>query len=203
MRAIFILLLFTSMAINLLAQTPPSTQHPSSVQKPTTATECPDVAVQSFAWGVTHQRANNLDPSFSADILGDRRSGGQARTIRPPETPATTTPVRTPGNITVPTVVAGSSAETAERFGILRESYVLIKNAGNRIIRAIYWDYVFFTDSALEHELKRHKFHTKKKIAPGETKFLTEFVYRHADSAYQRIFINRVEFTDGSVWLRP
>jgi len=197
MKVVFILLLITSLVISAQAQDTTSTQNPSSAQ------DCPDVSVQSFAWGVMHQTANDVDPSFMAEIQGESRGGNQAaRTTSPTDSPST--PVRMPGSVPVPRSPSGSGAspETVERVGVQRESYVLVKNSGNRIIKAIYWDYVFFTDEAMKHEVKRHKFRTKKRIAPGETKFLSEIVDGRADSAYQRVFINRVEFTDGSVWLR-
>src|SRR2546423_12914249 len=202
MKALYILLLISSLAIGARAQeNPPSAQNSPSSPNPSSTQDCPDLAVQNFAWGVASRRAVNVDPTFMADIQGDRRGGGQAaRTVIPSDAP--TTPVRLPGTVPVPRGPTAGGPETVERVGVQRESYVLVKNSGSRVIRAIFWDYVFFTDEAMAHELKRHKFRTKKRIAPGETKFLSEFVNGHADSQYQRVFINRVEFSDGSVWSR-
>jgi hypothetical protein len=196
MKVSHVLLLICSLAIGTFAQQQSPSPQPTSPDQ-----DCPDVAVQSFAWGVASSRVVNLDPSFAADIQSNGRGSRQAATTNIPSD-APTTPVRMPGNTPIPRSPTASGPQTVEHVGGQRESYVLVKNSGSRVIRAIYWDYVFFTDEAMAHELKRHKFHTKKRIAPGETKFLSEFVNGHADSQYQKVFINRVEFSDGSVWSR-
>src|SRR3982750_1307620 len=94
MKALYILLLISSLAIGASAQENRAlTQSSTSPQASSSVQDCPDLAVQSFAWGVASRRAVNVDPTFTADIQGDRRGNGQAaRTVIPSDTP--TTPVR-------------------------------------------------------------------------------------------------------------
>ncbi|OLE51783.1 MAG: hypothetical protein AUG51_21210 [Acidobacteria bacterium 13_1_20CM_3_53_8] len=167
------------------------------------------MAVRGYEWGVTHRSISAEDPTFNADSVG-RRPNTQEHPINtvgdPVNTmgiPVNTSPVRPQGTIPVQrSPIPLGNPEIVETVEVQRETYVLVKNSGNKIIKAIDWDYVFFSDEAMEHEVKRHKFRTRKKIAPGASKFLSEYVEKRAASRYQRVFINRVEFADGSVWLR-
>ena len=43
----------------------------------------------------------------------------------------------------------------------------LVKNAGNRVIRTVRWDYVF-VDAGTREEAGRHRFHSTNKIRPGK-----------------------------------
>ncbi len=84
-----------------------------------------------------------------------------------------------------------------------RETYALVKNSGTRKIKVVTWDYVFFEDAKREHEIKRFQFRTKETIAPGEMKFLSEYVSNEAPSSYAEVVIDKLEFEDGSSWQRP
>lgn len=84
-----------------------------------------------------------------------------------------------------------------------RETYALVRNEGTRKVKAVTWDYVFYEDEARERELRRYRFRSKEKIAPGEMKFLTVAVEESAPSAYAEVVVEAVEYEDGSVWRRP
>lgn len=180
----------------------------ASAQNETSAMECPEVLIQDYAWGVTRKNVSSADPNYRADSGGkinarDNPINTVGNPVNMVGVPVNTAPVRPQGAPPGPQVSVGGSSEMEENIVIRRETYVLVKNSGDKIIKAVDWDYVFFTDLTMEHELKRHKFRTRKKIAPGEVKFLSEYVDKHAASKYQKVFINRVEFADKSVWQRP
>jgi hypothetical protein len=82
------------------------------------------------------------------------------------------------------------------------EAYALVKNVGTRTTKAVEWEYIFFSDTDDQKELKRYKFRNKIKIAPGETKFLSKDVKDRAVSRRQKVQIIRIEYSDNSVWQR-
>jgi hypothetical protein len=189
-----ILLVIISLAICVSAQNPPVIQQ-----------DCPDVFVQDYRWGVPHRSRSADDPIFKADSSGRRANmrDDPVNTIGNPVhmmgVPMGTNPVRPQG--APPTRDPGvGEIERIEITEVRRENYMLVKNVSAKIIKAIDWNYVFFSDVALEHELKRYKYRSKKKIAPGEMKFVSEYVDKRALSEFQAIVINKIEFADGSVW---
>lgn len=192
------LFFFVSMAATGLAQN--STQPQS----------CPDVTVKDFAWGMMQRNVSSEDPRFKADSSGrpvntkDNPINSVGSPINMSGVAVDAAPVRpqgTPRGFQIP--VAENKSESVLTVETRRETYLLVMNSGNKIIKKIDWDYVFFSDAAMKQELKRHQFRSKKKIAPGEVKFLSEYVLKRAPSKYQRVFISRVEFSDGSIWPGP
>jgi hypothetical protein len=182
----------------------------ASAQNSAQPNECPDVKVQDFAWGVAQRMVFSEDPRFKPDSSGrpvntkDNPINSVGSSVNMTGVPLETAPVRpqgTPRGFQIP--VAENKSDTVQTIETRRETYMLVKNAGNKIIKKISWDYVFFSDAAMQQELKRHQFKSKKKIAPGEAKFLSEYVVKRAPSRYQRVFISRVEFGDGSIWPGP
>jgi hypothetical protein len=95
------------------------------------------------------------------------------------------------------------------RFGppppefLVRESYVLVRNSGTRTVKSVSWSYVFYDSARREREVRRVRFQSKEKIAPGEMKFISEQVADPAPSAFGDVVIERVEFADGSAWQAP
>jgi hypothetical protein len=192
-----LLLATIALGICLSAQNPPPSQ-----------ADYPDIVVQDFRWGVTHRTRRADDPIFKADSSG-RRTNTQddpINTISNPVNtmgvPMGTNPVRPQG--APPTRDPGvGQSERTESLEVRRENYMLVKNVSVKAIKAIDWNYIFFDDATLQHELKRYKYHSKKKIAPGEMKFVSEYVDRRAVSEFQAVVINKIEFADGSIWQRP
>jgi hypothetical protein len=94
------------------------------------------------------------------------------------------------------------------RFGppptiiLQRETYVLVRNTGERTVKSVAWAYVFYIDEKRENELRRYQFQTKQKLQPGEMKFLTERVAEDAPTSYGTVVIERIEFEDGTTWQR-
>ncbi len=197
MRTGTVLLFIVSLAIGTQAQTS------------TTAQDSPDVLIQNYVWGATQRMVYNKDPKFEANSGGTPldTKGNPINTAGNPVNlagvPINTEPVRPQGAARAAGSPLGGSTETIQNIEVRHETYVEVKNSGNKTIKAIRWDYVFFADPALAHELKRYKFRSKKKLAPGAIGFLSESVATRAASHYQRVFINHVEFADGTAWQRP
>ena len=91
-----------------------------------------------------------------------------------------------------------------------------IKNSGNKVIKTIDWDYVFF-DRATEAEIGRQQFTSDEKITPGKAKelivttrkpptqtiSLTALNKDERGSLDGRVIIVRIDYADGTSWQRP
>lgn len=91
-----------------------------------------------------------------------------------------------------------------------------VKNSGNKVIKAIDWDYVFF-ERATENELGRQQFTSEEKIRPGQSKelvvtirkpptqtiSLTALNKNERGSLDGRIIIVRIDYEDGTSWQQP
>jgi hypothetical protein len=91
-----------------------------------------------------------------------------------------------------------------------------LQNNDTRSIKAIDWDYIFF-DVLNENELGRRQFTSEEKIAPGKTKELKFFIStpptktisvnslnkREREGLSEAVVIVRIEYADGSSWIRP
>jgi hypothetical protein len=90
-----------------------------------------------------------------------------------------------------------------------------VRNAGEKAIREINWDYVFF-DAVTGAELDRREFTGVEKIAPGKSKELVFLVptpptnrisahslgRRERDGLREQVVIVRVLYEDGTAWQR-
>ncbi|MFN2510647.1 MAG: hypothetical protein ABR568_04295 [Pyrinomonadaceae bacterium] len=93
---------------------------------------------------------------------------------------------------------------------------VSLRNNTNKTIKAIDWDYTFFSSNT-QSETGRLEFTSEEKIGPGKTKELnvmarrppakTVSVYALEKTERQgldgQVVIMRLEYTDGSIWQRP
>jgi hypothetical protein len=146
----------------------------------------PDITIQNFEWGA------GIQTSFIQPIDSTAERSGLPEDRLPTE--STSVSEMSPrlgqmGNIT---------RQTITRV----QTYALVKNVGTRTAKAVEWEYIFFSDAGDQKELKRYKFRSKIKIAPGETKFLGKDVKDPAVSKRQKVQIARIEYTDNSVWQR-
>ena len=90
---------------------------------------------------------------------------------------------------------------------------VRLRNAGQKTIRAIEWDYIFI-DRATQAEVARNHFQSEQKVRPGKRKTLMEYSNSppmkvisvrtlsqpESDRFIEEVMIKRVTYTDGSVW---
>ncbi len=93
---------------------------------------------------------------------------------------------------------------------------ISVRNAGQRAIKEIDWDYVF-TDAATGETLGRREFTGVEKIAPGKEKelnFLTvsppaqrislqSLNKKERDGMSEQVVVVRILYDDGTVWKRP
>ncbi len=91
-----------------------------------------------------------------------------------------------------------------------------VKNGGEKVIKAIDWDYVFY-EAGTGREINRHQFTSEEKIGAGKRGELsalisapptrTVSVYKldrnERESFDERVEIVRIVYDDGSVWARP
>jgi hypothetical protein len=148
--------------------------------------EEPDIAIQNFEWGFARQTSfiQPIDSTAERSGLPEHRLPGES-TSASEMGPR----IEQMGTITRQTVTRN-------------ETYALVKNVGTRTTKAVEWEYIFFSDADEQKELKRYKFRNKIKIAPGETKFLSQNAKDRAVSKRQKVQIIRIEYTDNSVWQR-
>jgi hypothetical protein len=91
-----------------------------------------------------------------------------------------------------------------------------VRNTGAKTVQAIVWTYVFFNLDT-QKEVGRHQHTSKEKIRPGKSQNLTgrsasppvqiidarKAGSSSSDRIEERIVIQRIEYTDGSVWQQP
>jgi hypothetical protein len=202
MRILFlsIFIVFGAVAVN--AQSPPS----SSVQ--------PEIAIVKFGW--SKERINWQQDPFSGPIenfdemrvrarndkrIQDAKRGGNGSEISRAERDA-----RTDAALT-----AQIHQNKPGRYEFLYS--VQVRNSGEKTIKAVDWDYVFF-DVNNQTELGRRQFRSEEKISPGKSKELkyfiptppTKTVSVHSLDKNERqnlgeaVVIVRVEYADGSIW---
>lgn len=95
------------------------------------------------------------------------------------------------------------------------EYNIKIKNNGDKQIKLIKWTFDFVEPTTLE-KIDSHQFISEKEISIGKTRKLTEFsispptkiidaalAEKAGEKPYKEvIIINRIEYSDGSVWTR-
>src|SRR5215813_621189 len=148
--------------------------------------EAPDLVVQNFEWGALRRTSFTQPVDHTVERSGrpeDRLPGGALPRLEMDPR-------------------GGRGEETTKQEITRQETYALVKNVGTRTTKAVEWEYIFFSDTDEQKELKRYKFRNKIKIAPGETKFLSKDVKDGAVSKRQKVQIIRIEYTDNSVWER-
>ena len=110
--------------------------------------------------------------------------------------------------------IATQHKATPSRYVFIYKATV--KNLGNKVIKTIDWDYVFF-DRATETEIGRQQFTSEEKIAPGKSKelvvtirkpptqtiSLTALNKNEAGSLDGRVILVRIDYADGTSWQRP
>jgi hypothetical protein len=93
---------------------------------------------------------------------------------------------------------------------------VKFKNTGNKAIRTLVWEYVFF-DPETKAEVGRRRFESKVNIAPGKIKTVTrrsgspptatinvaQAGKNPTEQYAEQIIVQRIQYSDGSIWKEP
>ena len=186
----------------------------ANAQGPSTPNDSPGLSIVKFSW--SKERVNWQQDPFSGPIenfdemrvrsrnekrIADAKRGGNGAEISKAEKDA-----RTDAALT-----AQIHQNKPGRYQFLYK--VEVKNSGDKIIRALNWDYVFF-DTNNQHELGRRRFRSVTKIEPGKSKELKFFlptppaqtVSIHSLDKKERtnlgelVMVLRIEYEDGSTW---
>ncbi len=89
---------------------------------------------------------------------------------------------------------------------------LILRNGGERTIRAVEWEYIFIDRET--QEVARHQFRSEEKVRPGKRKTLVEYSTSpptkvislktlsqpESDRFIEKVAIRRVTYRDGSVW---
>jgi len=103
---------------------------------------------------------------------------------------------------------------TRARYGFVYKASV--QNNGQKTIKSIDWDYVFF-DLGTNNEVGRRQFTSEQKIPPGRARELSFFIphpptktisiealdKHERDGLGERVELIRVQFSDGTSWQIP
>ena len=206
---------FLSLCCLALALTGAARAQGASPAPDAAAAAPPDLSVLKYSWA--KERINWESDPFAATVenMGDvrRRIGDQRRAERARAT--------------------GNTAEAAQIDQQQRSEQVIrarppappryafhykisVRNAGQKSIKEIDWDYVF-TDAATGEVLGRREFTGVEKISPGKEKemnFLTgsppaqrisvqSLNKKERDGLTEQVVVVRILYEDGTVWKRP
>lgn len=183
----------------------------AAAQTPSAPSTPPDVEILSKSWRRgTLQSKLDKDPFEANDQQRDemleqkkateynaRRSAGE-KPLRP-ETPDSKQP----------------TVEIAKDPTAIYYYQTKMKNIGTKTIKSVDWAYVF-VDSQSKEEMVRFQSLSKVKINPGKSSDLSmsastppsnvvdaSKAAKGKEQFIEQIVINRIEYSDGSVWQRP
>jgi hypothetical protein len=181
----------------------------STAQTAATANNPVDVQVVKASWSKTAHRGY-LSDSSSPTVTVKR----EHRNVPISNAPDARVPF--PGMIPYTPNVRTITFPPTERTvkGYLYEARV--RNTGTKKIKALDWEYVF-ADAFDGSVVARHRFHSPVRMAPGKEAKLSEFavaaptkvvnakaIEQNPDAPYaEQVRITRIEYADGSVWIRP
>jgi hypothetical protein len=86
---------------------------------------------------------------------------------------------------------------------------VAARNTSAKTIKAVTWEYSFFSDAKMSQLLQSYRLYSKRKILAGETKALkgkvmtsipTKTFATLISTPHQTVSPLRIEYTDGTVW---
>ena len=111
---------------------------------------------------------------------------------------------------TLPIPIAGTGSANLRHPFVLWQYQIRVKNTGTKTIRKLVWHYAY--SKSEQADGRDREFSAKKKIGPGAT---TKLVVGSGppsgvvdvndiakDQTPEQVIITRVEYADGSVWLR-
>jgi hypothetical protein len=82
----------------------------------------------------------------------------------------------------------------------VREISAVFWNTGTKPIKSVKWEYILFRD-AQETELARvYRFHSERKLLPGESRRFRKYGLSLQTSDYKKVRVTRIEYADGTVW---
>jgi hypothetical protein len=183
----------------------------TSAQSTSTPSDPPSVTVTRFSWHKDIYVPALFDDPMSpnqeqADLKREQKAIKKANAVRT---------AGGQGPLPIPTrEIASSQREIPAGPSINYLYEAKVKNAGEKTIKMIVWEYLLF-DPETEVQVGRHQFTDTSKIRPGKTSNLVGYSATPPTSILQaqkagkehkyseRVVINRIEYEDGSFWQRP
>lgn len=84
------------------------------------------------------------------------------------------------------------------------EASALFRNTGRKAVKSVTWSYVFYKDERRAEVLASYEFSSGKRIEPGASVRLKEFVTALSRprrwTEYQGVLVSRIKYADGTVW---
>ncbi len=179
--------------------------------------ESAGVAVLKYSW--TKERVGWQQDPFSGPIensdemrvrarnekrVMDAKKGGNGSELSRAERDAKTDEA----------LISSIHQNTRARYGFVYKASV--QNNGQKTIKSIDWDYVFF-DLGTNNEVGRRQFTSEQKIPPGRARELSFFIphpptktisiealdKHERDGLGERVELIRIQFSDGTSWQLP
>lgn len=100
----------------------------------------------------------------------------------------------------------GSSGGYAASNPPLYEVSTLLRNVGEKSIKSVTWEYVFYGKGQPSEVVYSHRFKSGKRIEPGQSVRLKEYLPAASGNGPKRftdsyaVRISRLKYTDGTVW---
>ncbi len=194
MKALNLMLLLLLVTGSAVAQSSSNTQ------------DAPGVVVVEKRWRMIERNPKLEEDPLAINTQQANLERAQKEAIRENAARASASqPARPiPTQSSMPVVKTGRSSPWVEYVYEIK-----VSNNGTKTIRKLFWEYVASTPNSQPRAGRRH-FVSKIKIRPGQTRKLTErspfpplgVVDARQEKAAEQVLIQKIEYTDGSVWTR-
>ena len=186
------------------------------VQSQDPAKDDSTVTVVSFKWSTIHQTYKKQDgPTTSPppEMTAANKSAARVARVNNPLAPDPSVDT-IDGRSAAMEKAVQEARNTSGRTSADRFEYIArIRNAADKPVDVIFWEYQF-TDPANSNSLTRRQFLCGVKIKPnkdvelqafsllGPTQVIQASTNKTTAPLQEKVVINRVEFTDGTIWQR-
>lgn len=176
----------------------------------------PTVTVVSFKWSTIHETQKKLDtPTTSPppEMTAANKNAARVARVNNPLVPDPNVDT-IDGRSAAMEKAVQEARNTTRRSSADRYEYLArIRNAADKLIDVVFWEYQF-TDPANSNSSTRRQFLCGVKIKPNKEVELQAFsllgpsqvvqasTNKPASPFQEKVLINRVEFTDGTIWQR-
>lgn len=99
----------------------------------------------------------------------------------------------------------GRSRDTVVYSEVSGKAEVSARNTGAKTIKAVIWEYSFYSDTQMSQVLKSYRIYSKKQIRAGETKIIRGEITTpvNLQTQYKKVRPVTIEYTDGTIWQAP
>ena len=94
------------------------------------------------------------------------------------------------------------SRDTVAYSEVSNKAKVTAQNTGAKTIKAVTWEYSFYSDAQMSQLLKSYRIYSKKQIRAGETKTIQGEINTpvNLQTQYKKVRAVSIEYSDGTVW---